>query len=140
MKKVFSISLALLMLLAMVHLTVATHYCGGNFVAFKVSLNGSLASCGMEKCMEKNYPARESHIFTHCCDDVVIFYSTDSNYTPSFSFVPKFYQYNFQVFSIPAGSPVYPIAVLKSLFTNVSPPDASMSTKVDLCDICIFRI
>ncbi len=139
-KKVFSISFALLMLLAMLHLTVATHYCGGNVVALKVSLKGSLATCGMKKCMENDYPTRESHIFTHCCDDVVTFYSTDSNYTPSFSFVPETYQYNFQVFSISAGSPVYSIAVLKSLYTDVSPPEALMSTSVDLSDICIFRI
>ena len=139
-KKVFSIAFALLMLLAMLHLTMSTHYCGGNVVALRVSLNGNLASCGMEKCMEKDYPTRESHIFTHCCDDVVIFYSTDSNYNSSFAFVPESYQYNFQVFSIPTGFPVYTIAVLKSLYANVSPPEALMSTCVDLSDICIFRI
>ena len=140
MKKVFSISFVLLILTAMLHLTVATHYCCGHVAALKVSLTGKLASCGMEECMEKDYPTTESHIFTHCCDDVVTFCGIDSNYTPSFSFVPESYQYNFQVFSIPTGSPIYSIAVLKSLYTNVSPPDALMSTSVDLSDICVFRI
>jgi hypothetical protein len=139
-KKVFSISFVLLILTAMLHLTVATHYCCGNVAALKISLTGKLASCGMEECMEKDYPTTESHIFTHCCDDVVTFYSIDNNYTPSFPVVPDFYQYNLQVFNIPAGLPVHPSAGLTSLYTNVSPPDALMSTSVDLSDICIFRI
>ena len=139
MKKGFSILLVVLMLAAMFHFTVATHYCSGKVAASTVSLSGKLATCGME-CMEKNYPSTETHLFTHCCDDIVNFCGIDSNYTPSFSFVPESYQYNFQVFSIPTGSPVYSIAVLKSLYINVSPPRALMSTNVDLSDICIFRI
>ena len=139
MKKVFSILLSLLMLAAMLHLTVATHYCGGKVAASTVSLSGKLATCGME-CSEKGLPLQGTNFTKNCCDDIVTFCGIDSNYNPSFSFVPESYQFNFQVFSIPAGSPVYSIAVLKSLYTNVSPPGALMSTNVDLSDICIFRI
>ena len=139
MKKAFSISIVLLMLTAMLHLTFATHYCGGNVAASKVSFSDKLASCGMEGS-EKDYPLPGTRLTTHCCDVVVVFCGIDSNYTPSFSVVPDSYQYNFQIFSIPSENPVYSIEVLKSLYTNVSPPGALMSTNVDLSGICVFRI
>jgi len=140
MKKGISISLVFLMLTAMLHLTVATHFCGEKVAASTVSFSGKLATCGMVECSEKELPLSGTNFTKHCCNDIVTFCGIDSNYTPSFSFVPESYQYNFQVFSIPTGSPVYSIAVLKSLYTNVSPPGALMSTNVDLSDICIFRI
>ena len=136
MKKVFSISFVLLMLLAMLHLTVATHYCGGHVAALKVSLTGKLASCGMER----DYTSTETKLFTHCCDDVVTFYAVDNNYTPSFPVVPNFYQCNLQVFNMPFRFPVISAAVLQSLYTNASPPGEVMTTSVDLSDICVFLI
>ena len=128
------------MLTVMLHLTVATHYCGGNVAALKVSLNGKLGSCGMVGCTENDYHPGEAHIFTHCCDDVVTFYATDSNYTPSFFVIPDFYQYILQVFYIPDGLPVHSSAGLILLYTNVNLPGVLLSTSVDLSDICVFRI
>jgi len=139
MKRLFSISLVFLMFTTMLHLSIATHYCGGHLAALKVSFAGKLASCGME-CAEKDFPLPGTHFITHCCEDVLTFYGINSNYTPSFSVVPSSYQYNFQVFDIPGGLPTHSSAVIKSLYTNVSPPDALMSTNVDLSDICVFRI
>lgn len=139
MKKGISISLVLLIIAAMLHLAVATHYCGGKVAASTVSLSGKLASCGMEGT-ETDYPLPGTHLDKHCCDDVVTFCGTDSNYTPSFSYAPDSFQYKFQVFSIPAGYPVHSIEVLKSLYSNVSPHGALMSTNVDLSNICVFRI
>lgn len=127
------------MLIAMLHLSVAMHYCGGKEIASKVSLTGKLANCGME-ASEKELPLSGTNFTKHCCDDGVTFCGIDSNYTPSFSVVPASYQYNFQIFGIPAGYPVYSIAVIKSLYTNVSPHGALMSTNVDLSYICVFRI
>jgi hypothetical protein len=138
-KKVFSISLSLLMLAAMFHFTVATHYCSGKVAASTVSLSGKLATCGME-CSEKGLPLTGTNFTKHCCDDIVTFCGIDSNYTPSFSFVSESYQYNFQVFNIPTGFPYYSLGVLQSLYKTDSPPSAFMSTSVDLSDICIFRI
>ena len=124
----------------MLHLTMATHYCCGNLIASKISLTGVLASCGMENCMDKDYLPTEKGFITHCCEDVVTFYVTDSNYTPSFSVVPDFSRYNLRVFNISVGLPVPPNSGLTSLYTNASPPDALMSTSVDLTYICVFRI
>jgi len=139
MKKVFSISLSVLMVVAMLHLSVATHYCGGKIAASTVSLSGKLATCGME-CSEKGLPLPGTNFTKHCCDDIVTFCGIDSNYTPSFSFVPESYQYNFQVFAIPVALSVNSCTDLIPLYTNVSPPDELLSTNVDLSDICVFRI
>ena len=139
MKKVFSISLVLLMLTAMLHLSVATHYCGGNLAASKVSLSGKLASCGMEGT-EKDLPLPGTYLNKHCCDDLIAYYGIDSYYTPSFFAISDSFQHNFQVLIIPVDLPVLSSEILKSLYTNVSPPGALMSTNVDLSDICVFRI
>lgn len=140
MKKTISISLTLLILTAVLHLSIATHYCHGNETAMKVSLTGKLADCGMGSS-EKVLPVVSGTYFSkHCCDNVVIFCGIDSNYTPSFSIVPETYQYTFQVFAIQQGIHVNSYAGLIPLYTNVSPPGALMSTNVDLSDICVFRI
>jgi hypothetical protein len=81
MKKVFSISMAVLVLLSMLHLTVATHYCGGEIAASKISLSGKLASCGMERA-EESCPIQGNLMKSHCCDDVVTLCRRDRNYTP----------------------------------------------------------
>ena len=139
MKKIFSISLLLLMLAAMFHFTVATHYCGGKVAASTVSLSGKLASCGME-CTEKELPLSGTYFTTHCCDDVVTFCGIVDNYTPSFSFVTGSYQYNFQVLAVPAMLQARSHVDLSPFYTNVSPPGALRSTDVDLSGICVFRI
>jgi hypothetical protein len=139
MKKGFSILLTLLILVALLHISVATHYCGGKEVASEVSLTGKLADCGMEG-LQKERPLTGTNFTKHCCDNVVAFCGTDNNYTPSFSFLPGTYKYNFQVLAIPAALSVNSISYIIPLYTNVSPPGAFMSTMVDLSDICVYRI
>ena len=123
----------------MLHFSIATHYCGGKIAASKVSLTGKLANCGMESS-EKGVPLPGTNFSSHCCDDVVTSCGIDSNYEPSFSFVPESYQYNFQVFALPVGLSVNSISDIIPSYTNVCPPGALMSTNVDLSDICVFRI
>jgi len=67
----------------------------GNFAGIKVSLDGELASCGMEGSKSKLPPAGQ-YFAKHCCDDVVTTCRTDSNYTPAFSFLPESHQFNFR--------------------------------------------
>ena len=139
MKKVFSISLSLLMVAAMLHISVAMHYCEGKEVATTVSLSGKLASCGM-KCSEEEIPLQGTNFTKHCCDNTLTFCGISSNYSPTYSFVPESYQYNFQVLAIPVELSVKSQTDNNSLYTNVSPPGALMSTNVDLSNICVFRI
>ena len=139
MKKWGSIVLLLLMLTALLHISVATHYCGGNLAAIKVSLSGKLASCGMESS-EKELPLPGNNFTNHCCDDIVTFFGIDSNYTPLFLFVSETFQNNFQVFATPVALPVNSCTNLIPIYSYLSPPGALISTDVDLSNICVFRI
>ena len=139
MKKGFSIFLSLLMVVTMLHLSVAMHYCEGKEVAATVSISGKLASCGM-KCIEEEIPLQGTNFTRHCCDNTITFCGISSNYSPTYSFVPESYQYNFQVLAIPVELSVKTQPDNNSFYSNVSPPGALMSTNVDLSNICVFRI
>jgi len=139
MKKGTSISLIILILIGMLHISIANHYCGGKIAASKVSSSGLLANCGMEGT-DMQVPHSGTNFAKRCCDDIVISYSIDNKYLPSFYFVPDSYQFKFQILSVPVLSSLYPISNLKLLDTNVIPPGVLMSTHVDLSDICVFRI
>ena len=82
MKKVISISLALLVLFSGIRLDVAYHYCSGNLAGSRVSFSGKPASCGMEKPVE---PKNTSDIIKRqCCEDLISTFSIYSQYlTPS---------------------------------------------------------
>jgi hypothetical protein len=139
MKKVFSISMVLLVLTAMLHLTVATHYCGGDIAASKISLSGKLASCGMERA-EENCPMQGNQMKSHCCDDVVSVYSIENNYAPSYSVQPEISKDNLQVFAIKTVLAAFSSPFFTFLNSDISPPGVLMSTEVDLSSICVFRI
>jgi hypothetical protein len=139
MKKVTSISLVILLVAAMLHISIATHYCGGKDIASRVSMTGRLATCGMESS-ENKITIPGCSFTNHCCDDVVTFCGTDNNYVPSFSFVPESFQNNFQIWAIPLELIGHSFSGLIPLYTDVGPSGVLMSTSVDLCDICVFRI
>lgn len=131
--------LSLLIVVAMLHISVAMHYCEGKEVATTISLSGKLASCGMT-CAEQEIPLQGTNLTRHCCDNTLTFCGISSNYSPTYSFVPESYQYNFQVLAFPAELSVKSQPDNKSFYSNVSPPGALMSTNVDLSNICVFRI
>jgi len=139
MKKVISVSLSIFILTAVLHLSVATHYCGGTIAASKISFSGKIASCGMEDNNQELTP-HEFRLVSHCCENVLSFYGINGTYFPTFSFVPESYPYHFQVFSMPAGMVSYSPEPIKSIYTSVNPPGASCCSSVDLSYICIFRI
>jgi hypothetical protein len=140
MKKVSSISLSILMLAAMFHVSIAEHYCGGKESSVKFSLTGELATCGMES-PGKGLPVPfGTNITRHCCDDLVTFCVIDSNYAPSFSYVPESHQFDFQFLAIPINLSAKSQTDIDPLVANVSPPGVAMSTNVDLSDICVLRI
>jgi len=127
------------MIAAILHISVATHYCEGKEIALKVSFTGKLASCGMEGS-ENELPFSGTYFAKHCCEDIVTVCGIDNNYTPSFSFIPTSFHYIFSILSISEGFTINPPQVLKSQYTNISPPGVLMSTNVDLSGICVFRI
>jgi hypothetical protein len=139
MKKVISISLTLLMLIALLHFSVATHYCMGKIAASKISLSGELATCGMEND-ENELPQTGTYMGSDCCDNVLVYCGINSTYFPSFSFIPESYNNNFQVFRLPASLTICSLASFTAIDTSVNPPGVSASNNVDLSAICVFRI
>jgi hypothetical protein len=139
MKKVFSIVIVSLILISAMHVTVATHFCGGVVAASKISLSGELASCGMEG-PENAYPVTGNYLSSHCCRDEVSVYAVDDNYTPSFSVSKQFSQPVLQVLFIPLRFSFYSMAALNSLPKRGSPPGKLLARTVNLADICLFRI
>jgi hypothetical protein len=131
--------MAFLVLTAMLHLTISTHYCGGHVAASKISVSGKVASCGME-CSDIELPLYGTYFSKHCCEDVVTTFVLDNNYTTTFSFVTEVFQNSFHVISSQEAVSVNFNIEKNPLFTDVSPPWALMSTDVDLSGICVFRI
>jgi hypothetical protein len=139
MKKLFSISIALLMLLSGLQLTISRHYCGGELADSKVSVLGQIASCGMES-ETGECPQPGNHVESSCCNNKVSVYAVDHNYSPSFTEFKAFSQTVLQVFTIPENSTLHSITPLSQLFTDVSPPGSLLASAVSLPKICVFRI
>lgn len=137
MKKFYSISLAFLIVIAGMHLTVAIHYCGGSIAASKISFSGELATCGMENSVE-TCPLHGNHFQSHCCDDEVSVYAIDNNYSPSFPDVISISQNILQAFYLPI-SEVLPSSSIIDININASPPWELYTSAVRLIDICVFR-
>jgi hypothetical protein len=139
MKKLFSISIALLMLLSGMQLTVSRHYCGGELADAKVSLTGHIASCGMEGetdgCTQPG-----NHVKSSCCDNQVSVYAVDQNYSPSFTEFKAFAQTALQAFVIPENITFRSLASFSNLYTDTSPPGSLLANAVSLPKICVFRI
>jgi hypothetical protein len=139
MKKLLSISLAVLMLLSGMNLTVATHFCGGSLAASKVSFSGKLATCGMEN--ETNQCAATGlHSDTDCCTNHVSHLNVDHNYSPEFFAFKYFGHQLLQVFVVPQNQINYSYTAFNVVRTNASPPGIIQASDVSLPDICVFRI
>jgi hypothetical protein len=139
MKKGFSIFLSMQMLVAVLHFSVATHYCGGIEVASKVSLTGKLAECGMENPVIE-VPLSGTGLNRHCCDNFINYCGIYTNYVPSFSFIPETFRNITQIFVIPQNFSLNYCLNLIPLQTDTSPPGTFRPTDVDLSGICVFRI
>jgi len=139
MKKLLSISFALLILLSGMHFTIATHYCGGNLAASKVSFSGEIASCGMEGLVDKcSIPGNQ--LDSNCCHNKVSVFEVDHNYAPSFTVFKIFSPDLLQVFAIPTCLQIHSLTVVNLIYTNVSPPGNFLANDVSLPKICVFLI
>lgn len=137
MKKLFSISFAFLILLSGLHLSIATHICGGEIAAVKWSFSGEKATCGMEN--PKQTCPEHKGIYSNCCHNEIVNYTVDNNYNPSSFQIKEVSKTLLQVFSIPVNSSL-PFIASNSFYTDVSPRDNSLTSAVSLADICVFRI
>ena len=125
----------------MLHFSVARHYCRGELVASRISLSGTLATCGMEAGNEEcPFGQRGDLIESHCCDDVIASYSIDNNYTPASQATDGFTRTKIQVPATAVESTVRFSVILHQNWSDISPPGQLMASSVDLTDIRVFRI
>jgi len=125
----------------MLHFSVSWHYCGGKLAATKVSLSGTLATCGMEDAGGNcPYDHNGYLIESHCCEDVLTAYSIDNNYTPAAKAAAEF---STAKIAIPDMSfvPLARFPDIKShAWSDISPPGLLMTSSVDLTAIRVLRI
>ena len=139
MKKLLSISIALLMLLSGMQLTISQHYCGGELAQSKVSLTGHIASCGMESGTD-DCTQTGNRVKSSCCNDQVSVYSVDHNFTPSFTNFHSFAQNVLQVFIVPESTSIHSSTAINLSSTDTNPPENLLVDAVSLPKICVFRI
>ncbi len=139
MKKLLSISFALLILLSWMQLTISMHYCGGELADSKVSILGVIASCGMEGSVDE-CTVPSSHMDSACCNNEVSVFEVDHNFFPSFTEFNTFAQYILQVFIVPASTTIHSFTAINLSGTDVSPPGNFLVSAVSLPKICVFLI
>ncbi len=139
MKKLFSILFAVMILLSGMHLSLATHVCGGEVSAVKLSFTHEKASCGM--CGEEQTASTTATVTNEgCCKDEMSFYVVDSNYSPSTLQINHTANQLLQFFDIPKAIGIQSLHTNSTSNINVQPPGNYIASAVSLPDICVFRI
>jgi hypothetical protein len=139
MKKWASIFIALLILLAGMHITVAAHFCGGEIAATRLSISGIPASCGMES--DNNIPHADDVLLKIlCCENEYTVYRVGDDYSPS--------EFNFKLVKL--NSDLHPMTsfvsaplscfISPNIHTNYSPPHNLSVHAVRITEICVFRL
>lgn len=139
MKRFIIIGLACVFLLSGMHITIATHFCGGKVAAVKISLSGSKAGCGMGSD-ESSSPSREPRLSTRCCHDEMAVYKVESHFAPSV--------FSAELLTLNTIHPVIiPQDVLPNNFfssqaghNDCGPPEPFAVSAVNPAEICVFRI
>lgn len=138
MRKFLSIPLLVLILFSGLTVNIATHYCGGNPVASRVSLSGELANCGMEQ--GNGEKSSQESITNHCCDNVLASYSFNNKFVPSYHFLGN---PDYQIIEVAYNTSDY--STLKDNFKLISeeiikPPGISTNENTIQELLCIFLI
>jgi hypothetical protein len=138
MKKTFSILLAVMFLLSGMHLSLATHLCGGEVAAVKWSFSHQLGGCGMKADHEAL--STERTIGQACCQDIISIYSVDGQYQFSSLQMKASTIHLLQIFGIPVRIGIAFHSSFAFFNTIVHPPGQLLTSAVDLTDIGVFRI
>ncbi|MDD4921267.1 MAG: hypothetical protein PHS30_02180 [Bacteroidales bacterium] len=137
MKKILSVAFAFLLLVSGMHVSIATHICGGEVAAVKWSFSGEKGSCGMEDLQKT--PTKEPAISSNCCQDKMAEYTVDSNYNVLQIDHPKVFRTISQVFCLPVNL-TFDSTSRNTFYTHIFPPGRWQVSAVNLPDICVFRI
>ena len=138
MKRVFSLLFSVLILLSGMHLTVASHLCGGELAAVKCSLTGEKAGCGMQ---EAQIPVSGNSVFeSDCCKNRIASCESDGNYfSPSREIKePISVKAPAYVAVLSNNNPSF--VLIKTYHSMVGPPVTSPCNAVEQSIICVFII
>lgn len=138
MKKLFSILFAAIVLVSGMHLSVATHFCGGEISQVKLSFTHENAICGM--CGDKESALENGFKNEDCCQNEMSFLVVDNNYNTSTLAISKPVHAVLQVFEVPKTIGILPNHTNSFSNTNVRPLGNYIVGAVSLPDICVFRI
>lgn len=139
MRKGVSILFSLVLLLSGAHFTVATHFCGGEIAARRLTLSGKLATCGMEGS-EGSCRSSENKINFHCCDNKVVTIGIINNFNIPVSLVNDEPTQKIQAFSAPVHLKLISLQNHNIIFNDTGPPGEFSASAVKLNYICTFRI
>lgn len=134
----FSILFASIILLSGMHMSIATHFCGGEIAQVKVSFTHENASCGM--CEEETDLFSQSVSNEGCCKNKISSLVVDNNYNASTFHISKPINRILLVFEIPKTIGIHYSHTNSTLNTDVQPPGNYIASAVSLPDICVFRI
>lgn len=138
MKKVSSILVSILIVLAGLHPSVATHFCRGRLAQVKVSVTEEKASCGMECTASNSKTTGNAHIKKHCCEDYLYTLSVDDTIQSQFDYNPDTLERTLSAFlDLPQYKTLYHYSISPTPFQP--PPKLLLSSKVDISFICIYR-
>ncbi len=138
MKTLLSIPLLFLLLFTGINVKIATHYCGGHVAATMVSLNGELATCGMES--DGKIDLTHDSISRHCCEDVTTSFSISNIYVPSFFNIDNQEQNTIDFKFLPPDLMSIRATDKNNLNHTKRPPGSIILDCPDQPVLCIFRI
>lgn len=138
MKKFLSIFVAILVLASGMHLSLATHLCGGAISGLKLSFNEAKAGCGM--CAEDALKVETQISAESCCKDNVSSMVVDNNYFPSHFSIKEITVSVITLFHAPLLQNLDALFASIPTYTNISPHQNLSLSEVHLSGICVFRI
>jgi len=121
------------------HLSIATHICGGEVADVKWSFTGEKATCGMEEDIQSECPTHKT-VKSNCCHNEMATYTVDSNYNTSAFQFKEVAQATLHLFDIPVNLANNVTLANPYFKVNISPPGNYLPCSVTLSDICVFRI
>jgi len=137
MKKTVSALLALLLLISGMHLSVASHYCGGTLAQVKWSFDKELATCGMEGA----HDALQGIMLEQpCCQDELSTYTTDGQYQIQSLELKKIIPQVIACFTAHIRFLFKSQEPVDYLYTHVLPPGNVLPSRVIQENICVFLI
>ena len=137
MKRAAASILALILILSGMHLTLATHLCGGQRIGATVTFGATAQSCCKK---ERSDISTGLQLQRTCCDNHLSTWSVDTSYypTPNGLLKTNLTSLPFYVYAYPTA--LWKVACTPILHSVIHPPGRLSFNAVELPRIGVFRI